>query len=474
MFDLLVRGGTVVTPHGTGPHDLAILGETIAAVTSPGALDPALARRVIDARDKIVIPGGIDPHVHCKWHMPLPDGTATLSEGPDVVSRAALFGGTTTIIDFAARSEPLPIREIIARRDADWAGHCHCDYAYHVMLLGDIEPEIVEELDGVIRDGYPTVKIFTTDITPSRRGRKLHFGDIWEVFRVITRAGGLGVIHAEDDDIVMHMYEKLIRDGRVSFHHLAEVHNTLSEDLSFRRVMRLAETESTPLYMMHVSAGTGVQAIREARGRGQPVYGESLHQYMLYTAEDYKRPNGQMYHTYPSLKSKADQDELWAGALDGSIHAVATDEICCSLRLKTLGERIDDVTGGNVGVEPRVAVMYHEAVTVRGYPLERFVDLVSTNAARIMGLYPRKGALAAGSDADLALLDPSVRRTVRLDDLHASDYSPWEGHEISAWPVVTVLRGKVVVENGSFHGDPADGRYLKRSIPEAVRSGPAV
>ncbi len=474
MFDLVIRGGTVVTPHGAGDWDVAIAGERIAALTQPGAIATDQARRNVDARGRIVIPGGVDPHVHCKWHMPMPDGSAGLTDGPEVVSRAALHGGTTTLIDFAARTTPLPLREIVARRDEDWAGNCYCDYAYHLMLLGDIEPEVLVELEGLLADGYPTVKIFTTNITPSRAGRMLHFGDIWEVFKVLSRAGGLGVIHAEDNDIVMHMYEKLIREGRVSFHNLAEVHNTLSEDLSFRRVIRLGEAERTPLYMMHVSAGTGVQAIREARARGQAVYGETLHQYMLYTSEDYRRPNGQIYHTYPSLKSPEDQAALWAGTRDGSINTVATDEICCSLRVKTIGDRIDDTTGGNAGVEPRLAVMYHEMVTGRGYTLERYVDLVSSNAARIMGLYPRKGAIAAGSDADIAILDPSVRRKVRLEDLHESDYSPWEGHDVSAWPVMTLLRGKVVMEDGRFHGAPDDGQYLRRAIPEAIRQGPAL
>jgi len=474
MFDLLLRGGTVITPHGEAVSDVAVSGEAIAAVTNPGAIADNQARRVVDVSGKIVMPGGIDPHVHCKWHMPLPAGSAGFTDGPEVVSRAALYGGTTTLIDFAARMEEIPIREVIAKRDEDWVGNCYCDYAYHVMLLGDIEPPVLDELEGVITDGYPTVKIFTTNITPSRSGRMVHFGDIWEVFKIITRTGGLGVIHAEDNDIVMHMYEKLIREGRVSFHNLAEVHNALSEDLSFRRVIRLAEAEGTPLYMMHVSAGTGVKAIREARSKGQPIYGETLHQYMLYNSEDYKRPNGQIYHTYPSLKSPEDQAELWAGTLDGAINSVATDEICCSLQLKTVGDRIDDTTGGNAGVEPRFGVMYQEMVTVRGYSLSRYVDLVSTNAAKIMGLYPRKGAIAAGSDADITVLDPTVKKKVRLEDLHETDYSPWEGHDITAWPVMTVLRGKVMVENGEFLGDLSDGQYLKREIPEDIRSGPTL
>ena len=472
MFDLILRNGTVVTPHGTSRQDVAISEEKISAVTSPDAIDSTQTKRSIDVNGKIVMPGGIDPHVHCKWIMPMPDGTFGFTEGPEIVSKAALFGGTTTLIDFAARLEDIPFSEVIEKRDQDWVGNCYCDYSYHLMLLGDVEPPVLSELESLIGDGYPTIKIFTTNITPSRSGRMVHFGDIWEVFKVITRAGGLGVIHAEDNDLVMHMYEKLIREGRVSFHNLAEVHSALSEDLSFRRVIRLAEAENTPLYMMHVSAGTGVRAIREARAKGQAIYGETLHQYMLFTSEDYKRPNGQIYHTYPSLKSPEDQAELWAGTLDGSINAVATDELCCTLQLKTVGNRIDDTTGGNAGVEPRLGVMYQEMVTERGYSLEQFVDLCSSNAAKIMGLYPRKGAIAAGSDADIAVLDPTIKRKVRLEDLHESDYSPWEGHEITAWPIMTILRGKIMVENGVFMGDPKDGKYLKRAIPKSITMGP--
>jgi dihydropyrimidinase len=235
--------------------------------------------------------------------------------------------------------------------------------------------------------------------------------------------------------------------------------------------LRLAESvPGTALYMMHVSAATGVAAIGEARAKGLPIYGESLHQYMLHTAEDYKLPNGQIYHTYPSLKSEADRRALWDGTLSGAINCVATDELCCSLREKTMGKRIDDTTGGNSGVEPRLAVMYTEMVERRGYSLRRYVDLVSTNAAKIMGLYPRKGAIAVGSDADIAMLDPSRRGKVRKEDLHETDYTPWEGHEIFAWPVLTILRGKVVVENDQFHAREGQGRYLKRKIaPEILR-----
>ncbi|MCH9673102.1 MAG: amidohydrolase family protein [Gammaproteobacteria bacterium] len=472
MFDLIIRADKAVTPHGVHAIDIGVKDGAIAALGGHGGLG-ANAERVIDATDQIVMPGSVDPHVHCAWPIPSQDGSSHMLSGPpSTVSRAALFGGTTTMIDFAVWNPGQSLTQAIAKRDEEWIDKCYCDYAYHLMLQGEVPPEIVTELGAKIHEGYPTVKIFTTDITPSRRGRMIRFGDIWEIFKVVSQEGGLAVIHAEDNDIVMHMYDKLTAEDRVQFEHLAEVHNALSEELSFRRVIRLAENvPGTALYMMHTSAASGVEAIAESRAKGFPIYGETLHQYLMFTSDDYKKPNGQIYHTYPSLKSKADQEALWQGMAEGPIHSVATDEICCTLEVKVQGVRIDDTTGGNAGVEPRLAVMYTEMVDKRGWSLERFVDLTTTNAAKIMGLYPRKGALAVGADADITLLDPRTPRVVRNEDLHESDYSPWEGHHVAAWPSMTVLRGKVMVENGEFFGDLTDGQYLKRQIPKPIREG---
>jgi dihydropyrimidinase len=475
MLDLVIRGGNVVLPTGVERCDIGVKGEVIAALAAPGALAATEAARVVDAAGRIVMPGGIDPHVHMRHPFVVPEGTTLYTAGPDRVGRAALHGGTTTLIDFAYLTSERSVARAIEARDAEFKPASCCDWAYHLMLASDPPPMQFAELGEAIEAGYPTVKIFTTNIWPQRTGRMLDFGDVWEAFQVIAAKGGLGVIHAEDNDIVMHMYAKLIREGRAGFENMAEVHNTLSEDLSFRRVLRLAESvPGTALYMMHVSAATGVAAIAEARAKGMAVYGESLHQYMLYTAEDYRRPNGQIYHTYPSLKSPQDQRALWDGTRSGAINCVATDELCCTLREKTMGRRIDDTTGGNSGVEPRLGVMFTEMVVRRGYSLNRYVDLVATNAARIMGLYPRKGVLAIGSDADITILDPSRRGVVRKEDLHETDYTPWEGHDIFAWPVTTILRGTIVVDDGRFLGREGAGSYLKRKIATEIVHGPAL
>lgn len=473
MLDIIIQGGDVVTPEGVAKADVGIKGETIAVVAAPGVLDAGTAGRVIDAAGRIVMPGGVDPHVHMQHPFITPDGDTLYTRGPDHVGMAALYGGTTTLIDFAYINSGSTVQDGITARDAQFKGKASCDWAYHLMLQAEPPEAVVQGLGEAIEAGYPTVKIFTTNIVPHRKDRMVDLGDMWEVFKVLAKEGGLGVIHAEDNDLVMHMYAKLIREDRAGFENMAEVHSQLSEDISFRRVIRLAESvPGCALYMMHVSAETGVAAIREARAKGLPIYGESLHQYMLYTAEDYKRANGQIYHTYPSLKTKADQQALWQGTLDGAINCVATDDLCCTLREKTLGRRIDDTTGGNSGIEPRLAVMYTEMVVRRGYSLSRYVDLVSTNAAKIMGLYPRKGAIAVGSDADITILDPTRRGQIKASELHQTDYTPWEGHEINAWPMLTMLRGTVKVEDGRYLGKPGDGQYLKRKIPGEFMAGP--
>ena len=305
-------------------------------------------------------------------------------------------------------------RKAIEDTDANWKNAVYCDYGFHLALMGQVPNGQFPELAEAMQQGHASIKIFTTDIRPGNQGRMVPHGHIWEALKVVAANGGIAAIHAEDNDIVMFMYEKLMRENRVGIEFMAEVHNTLSEELSFNRVIRLAENvEGAALYMVHVSAATGVAALAASRAKGFPMYGETLHQYLMYNAEDYKKPNSQMYHTYPSLKYPEDQKRLWEATNHGAIQVIATDELCCPLRVKLQGSRIDDTTGGNSGVEPRLSLMYTQMVTQRGYSLQQFVGMVSSNAAKIMGLYPRKGALAVGSDADIVVLDTGLQKTIK-------------------------------------------------------------
>jgi dihydropyrimidinase len=474
MLDLLITNGQCVLPSGLAAVDIGIAGQKIVSIGAPGTL--AAAGRTLDAQGGLVIPGGIDPHIHCSSAIKMSAADPPkFTDPPSQVSRAALWGGTTTLIDFVQCTHERSIQQAIEQTDAIWKGDCYCDYGWHLTLMGAIPPVQFGEVAEAIQAGHASIKMFTTDIRYGQTGRMVQHGHIWEALKVVAKQGGIAAIHAEDNDIVMFMYEKLIRENRVGFEFMAEVHNTLSEELAFNRVIRLAENvEGCALYMVHVSAATGVAALANSRARGFPMYGETLHQYLMYTAEDYKKPNGQIYHTYPSLKYPEDQKKLWEATNRGALQVIATDELCCPLRIKLQGSRIDDTTGGNSGVEPRVGLMYTQMVTKRGYTPEHFVDMVSTNAAKIMGLYPRKGALAVGSDADVVVLETGIDKTIRAEDMHETDYTPWEGHKVTAWPRVTVMRGRVVVEDGVFSGDLKQGEFLPRKIPDEVRSRPAV
>jgi dihydropyrimidinase len=204
------------------------------------------------------------------------------------------------------------------------------------------------------------------------------------------------------------------------------------------------------------------------------VSGETLHHYATFTAESYVRPDGVVFHTYPSLKHEEDRQRLWSGLRDGSLATVATDELCTPRAIKLRSRHIADATGGHVGVETRVPIMYTEGVSKRGMSLERFVAVTSTNAAKVLGLYPMKGAIATGSDADLVIFDPSVRRTLSSTELHGSDYSAWDGWEVHGWPETVLLRGTVVVDHGKLLGTPGAGRRVPRKLAVAMQNGPAV
>src|SRR5262245_3755295 len=473
MIDLVIRGGTVVTPGGAGAWDVGVEGERIAAVAAAGTL-PVEGVRVIDATGKLVVPGGIDPHVHTGWPIPGRDGGMLLSAGPGQVSAAALCGGTTTLADFAVWEPGMSLAQAIAKKQEVWR-EGFTDYALHVMLQGAVPPDVIAQMPETITGGFPSFKIFTTDVRPHGRGRMIKLGHLWAIMETSARHGGILAIHAEDDDLVMYMYERLDREGRTDIAHMPLVHSIMSEDISFRRVLRLARyVEGAAVYLVHVSSKAGTDAVAESRADGRPVYAETLHHYATFTAEAYLRPDGVIFHTYPSLKHDEDRQRLWSGLLDGSLATVATDELCTPRAIKLRSRHIADATGGHVGVETRVPIIYTEGVSKRKMSLERFVAVTSTNAAKILGLYPRKGAIAVGSDADLVVFDPAVRRTLAAADLHGSDYSAWEGWEVHGWPETVLLRGKVAVERGKLVGQSGAGRSVARKLAAGIQDRPAV
>ena len=487
MLDLMIQGGTVVVPWGVGTWDVAVRDGKIAAVAQPGTL-PAEASRLLDASGKIVVPGGIEPHAHAGFKLPYPGARAAghRSGSADDISRAAVFGGTTTVVDFANWRPGIDLFRAMEEKDATYKGSSYADYTFHCILVGwgtegatpeqgvDLPHYVVDQVPELIQGGFNTIKVWTSNTTPTRPKQMVDFGHISAIMERVAAARGVLAVHAEDEDVVMYANRRLHREERVGTEFLHEAHSNLSEDLSFRRVVRLAEWTGAAVYMMHVSAAEGVDAIASGRSKGLPVYGETLHHYTTFNSQKYRYPDGPLYHTYPGLKYQKDADALWRGLIDGPISTMATDVLWCSRDIKLGGRTIEDTVGGNAAIEERMGITYTEGVANRGMSLQRFVDVTSANAARILGMYPRKGAIAPGSDADIALIDPRPGRRLRLADLHGTDYSVWDGWELKGWPVTTVLRGKVIVEDGNLMGDVKDGRLIgDRKTPPEVLNGPS-
>lgn len=481
MLDLLVTGGRVVTPQGVRDLDIGIERETIALLAEAGSLGGEAAR-VLDAAGKIVVPGGVEPHAHIfePMYRGWTQGREVWLQAPEGATRAALFGGTTTVLSFAFMAVHVTEQEFDARlavehRREVFTGRSYADFAFHPVLTGAPSDATIASVADAIVEGTSTMKLFTTDLTTGQAGVRIDYGSAFEVMKVCAEHGALVMVHAEDDDLIKHMEAKLRREGRNGLENVHLVHTTMGEELAVRACERLAAEAGAASYIVHVGGREPLGAIAQAREAGRPVYGEALHNQLCFSTDDYARPDGAKYHIGMGLKPPGHQEALWDGLGSGALSTLATDEYTTSYAVKMAGTDLETTPGGHVGIETRGMIGFSEGYAKGRLTLERFVDVFSTNPAKLMGLYPRKGAIAVGSDADLAVWDPDVERTISLDDLHHdSDYSPWEGWQVRGWPVATVLRGKVVVENGELLGSPDDGRWLPRRLDPAIASGPAV
>jgi dihydropyrimidinase len=476
MYDLLVTGGTVATAATTAPLDVAVQGQRISALGAPGSLGSE-ARRVIDATGCLVLPGGVDPHCHYRLEF---EGILTTES--QEYSPAAAYGGTTTIIDFADQLPPKGLVERVEEKKAEASGSMAVDYGLHAILCKDISFEVLEEIGDVIRGGIPTIKTFMTYGYMSDDGQR------YGAMREVAEHGGMSVVHAEDDAIANWLTAKYVREGKTHGAYVAETRGPLVEEAAVRRALFLAERAGSPMYVLHVAAGSAVEAIAEGRARGLPFHGETIAAYLSFTADDLWDDSpvevngrtyagrGLLYGNFPTVKFAEDREVLWQAIADNRLQVVSTDHCLVSAtdRFERMGTTVQSMQGGQAAVELRLPVLYHLGVQQGRISLNRFVELVSTNPAKIMGLYPRKGELAVGSDADIAVLDPNHRWTVRWQDLHMTPgYCCWDGWELEGKVVTTILRGEVLVENGVFVGSKTGGQFLPRKLPPEILSGPA-
>lgn len=481
MIDLVVAGGLVVTPDRAAELDVAVEGETIAFLAEPGTVEAGGAQ-VLDATGKIVLPGGVESHAHIyePMYRGWSRGEDVWLQSPEGATRAAIFGGTTTVLSFAFMAIHVTEQEFDARlavehRREVFSGRSYADFAFHPVLTGTPSEATIASVADAIAEGTSTMKLFSTDLTTGQAGVRIDNGSAFDVMQACAEHGALVMAHAEDDDLIKHMEAKLRSEGRNRLENVHLVHTLLGEELAVRAYDRLAAEAGAALYVVHVGGREPLGAIAEARAAGRPVYGEVLHNMLCFSTEDYARPDGAKYHIGMGLKARGNQEPLWEALAAGDLSTLATDEYTTSYAVKMAGTDLETTPGGHVGIETRGTIGFSEGYANGRMSLERFADVFSANPARLMGLYPRKGAIAAGSDADLAIWDPDVERRITLEDLHhESDYSPWEGWEVRGWPVATVLRGKVVVEEGKLFGSPDDGRWLPRRLDPAIVAGPAL
>ena len=482
MLDMVIKGGRVVTPSGAGDWDVAVQGEKIVAVALPGIL-PEEGATVIDAGGKIVVPGGIEPHAHAASNVQ-PGATemvqGTPNAGPADHSLGAIWGGITTVVDFAPVPNEGDLAAGIHAFISPWQGNAYTDYTAHCVYRNSNTPDAISRYKELIDAGFPSVKIFTTDIRPAEERRKvlvpmgkLDAGRLEDVMGQIARHGGVLAVHGEDDELVMYNYLLAQQRGHWDWYNVHLIHSKTVEDLAFRNVLRLAESTGVGLYFVHVTAKEGLDAIAEARSRRMPVYGEVLTLALSFNCSRYREEDGMKYHSYPSLKYEDDRLELWKGLLREDLAFTATDSSFTTYLDKIAGRNVANVRGGSIGIEIRMGVDYTEAMVRRGMSLEHYAAVTSTNAAKLLGLYPRKGAIAAGSDADITIIDPSVKRTLALTDLHLRDYNPWEGWVVEGWPTTVILRGNVMVDNGQLLGQPTMGQLIPRKIDSGVLQRPA-
>ena len=451
----LIKNGTVVTASEMMVADVLIDGERIAAVGS-GLGEADLT---IDATDKLVMPGGIDVHTH----MELPFGGTFASDDFATGTRAAAFGGTTTIVDFAVQG----FGESLSQGLDNWLEKAepksHIDFGLH-LIVREISEGILKEMDAMIERGVTSFKLFMA--YPG-----VFMLDDASIFRAMGRTadnGGLIMLHAENGGAIDVLVQRYLAQGKTAPINHALTRPSSMEGEATHRAIALAELAEVPVYIVHLSAKEALDAVREGRDRGVHAYAETCPQYLYLSMEDMGRPGfeGAKYVCSPPLRPREHQAELWKGLILDDLQVVSTDHCPFDYKdQKTLGANdFSAIPNGLPGVEDRYTLLWDGGVATGQISPMRFVELIATAPARMFGLHPKKGTLSPGSDADLVVFDPAKRRVLSASTHHMRvDYSCYEGREVTGSPEVVLQRGRVLVEHGEFHGRPGDGKFLARS-----------
>ncbi|MBI3076152.1 MAG: dihydropyrimidinase [Deltaproteobacteria bacterium] len=420
--------------------------------------EPPQARQVVDASGLQVLPGMVDPHVHIHW----PFLAATSRDNFYTGTRAAALGGTTTIIDYAIQRECHP-QEAFEQRRKEVEGQAAVDYAL-TQVLAEHSDRTLDAIPQLMAQGVTAFKCY---LIYRKRGIMVDDAMLLEVLRRLREHGGLLTVHAENAAIAEYWEARYVREGKKDARYFVQAKGNVVEAECINRAVYLACFVGANLYIRHISTREGTEVVGRARQAGHRIYGETCSHYLALTDEVYGRTDGFKFICSPPIKSAADREALWAGLRSGELSAIGADHVAFDLAQKLEGkEAFDQVPNGLPGIETRFPVAYTEGVARGRLSLNRLVEVMSTNPAKLFGLYPRKGALLPGSDADVVLVDPSAERVLTATDLHMDvDWTPYEGMRVRGFPKVVIARGEVVVQDGIFLGRPGRGEFLKAGLP---------
>jgi dihydropyrimidinase len=455
-FDTLITNGRVVTATDTYSADVAISDGKIEAIGR--GLPRENAAKILDATGKYVLPGGIDVHTH----LDMPFGGTKSADDFETGTRAAAFGGTTTLIDFAIQYKGQSLRTAFDTWMQKASGKAVCDYAFHCIVT-DLPEAQLEEMNALVHEGVTSFKMFMAYPGVFM----LDDGSIFKALRKTASNGALVCMHAENGSAIDVIVQQALAEGKTAPKYHALTRPTTAEAEATSRAIALAEMAGAPIYIVHLSCNDALEKVREARDRGLPVYAETCPQYLYLSLENMDAPGfeGAKYVFTPPLREKWHQEKLWNGLKRDHLQVVSTDHCpFCFKDQKELG--IGDFTkipNGGPGIEHRMSLIFSGGVAQGRFSVNRFVELVSTTPAKLFGLYPRKGTIGVGSDADLVIFDPERKHTISAKTHHMRvDYSMFEGIQVTGMPDVVLSRGRVVVENDKFVGRAGAGEFLRR------------
>ncbi len=457
-MSVLIKNGRVVTASDDYHADIFIEDSTVTLI---GADLVIAADRVIDAAGKLVIPGGVDPHTH----LEMPFGGTTTSDTFETGTRAAAYGGTTCIVDFAVQAKGTSTLEALDTWHEKAAGKTAIDYGFH-MIVTDMPDTRTHEMRRLADDGVTSYKLFMA--YPG-----VLLSDDATIFRAMRKAGEDGTLvcmHAENGIVIDELVKIALAEGHTAPKYHAITRPTRLEAEGTHRALAIAEVARAPVYIVHMSSYDSLKEIRDAQARGVMAHGETCPQYLLLDVSAYDEPgfDGAKYVLTPPLREKWNQDELWRGLRGGDLHVIATDH--CPFCLKDQKEiGISDfskIPNGGPGVENRMSLIYHHGVSQGRIGLNRFVELTSTGPAKIFGLFPRKGTIAVGSDADIVIFDPDHEETISYHNPKTHhmniDYNAYEGMRVKGFTETVLSRGKVIVDAGKYVGRAGDGMFMRR------------